>query len=136
MVRYGFDLSEYQDPGSEEDDFPWDGCADLTPAFYDNSISWNQEERKFYLDVCPAYEFEAMFMLYDALDYPIPEKYERDLTAEEVERLRDDLRKLREKFGSTFYIRPSNPLYPDSFSELGSMRLAARRLPCRLGKDC
>lgn len=117
MPRRNFDLSEYQ--RSEPTDYysQWCGCEDLSPSFFENNVSYLPEEKKLYLSVSPVYEFEAMFDLYEDLEYPIPEKYQREPTEQEVESWRTGLQEIRGKFGHTFLVNPPEPLYPHDASE-------------------
>ena len=117
MPRYNFDLSEYQQPSSTDYQLSWDGYADLSPVFFHNRVAYSPEEKALYLSVDGTYEFEAMFELYDRLDCPIPEGYSCTPDADEVDRRRDDLRKIRDKFGTAFAVREPIPLYPYSSSE-------------------
>ena len=68
MFRPRFDLSEYQHPESANYYSQWNGCTDLSPSFFENSVSYFAEEKKLYIQVSPVYEFEAMFDLYEDLD--------------------------------------------------------------------
>lgn len=117
MPRPNFDLSEFQRPESADYYSRWSGCKDLSPSFFENSVSYSREEKKLYLNVSPIYEFEAMFDLYEDLEYPVPEKYQREPTEQEVESWRDGLQALREKFERTFCVNPPDPLYPYDASE-------------------
>lgn len=117
MPRPYFDLSEYQRPESADDYSRWNGCEDLSPLFFENSVSYFAEEKKLYISVSPVYEFEAMFDLYEDLEYPIPEKYQKEPTEQEVESWRSELQALRKKFGRTFCVNPPDPLYPYDASE-------------------
>ena len=58
-----------------------------------------------------------MFDLYENLEYPIPEVYQREVTEAEVESWRADLQKIREKFGNVFEVQPPDPLYPYDSTE-------------------
>ena len=117
MFRPSFDLSEYQRLESAEYDSQWNGCLDLSPSFFENSVSYFAEEKKLYIQVSPVYEFEAMFDLYENLEYPIPEKYQTEPTEQEVESWRSELQVIRGKFGRTFLVNPPEPLYPHDASE-------------------
>ena len=64
MLQYNFDTSEYQQSSSAQYASGWDGCVDLSPAFFKNEVSYFSDERKLYLSVCPTYEFETLFGLY------------------------------------------------------------------------
>ena len=88
MVRPNFDLSEYQDSEHANYRSQWSGCADLSPSFFENSVSYLEKEKRLYLEVSPVYEFECMFDLYEDLEYPIPEVYQREVTEAEVEACR------------------------------------------------
>ena len=68
MFGPSFDLSDYQHPESANYHSQWSGCADLSPSFFENSVSYLSEEKKLYISVSPVYEFEAMFDLYEDLD--------------------------------------------------------------------
>ena len=117
MFRPSFDLSEYQRPESADYHAQWNGCADLSPSFFENSVSYFAEEKKLYIQVSLVYEFEAMFDLYEDLEYPIPEKYQKEPTEQEVESWRGRLQEIRGKFGRTFLVNPPEPLYPYDASE-------------------
>ena len=99
MFRPSFDLSEYQRPESADYYSQWNGRADLSPSFFENSVSYFAEEKKLYIQVSPVYEFEAMFDLYEDLEYPIPENYQKVPTEQEVESWRCRLQEIRGKFG-------------------------------------
>ena len=117
MFRPSFDLSEYQRPESADYYSQWNGCADLSPSFFENRVSYFAEEKKLYIQVSPVYEFEAMFDLYEDLEYPIPEKYQTEPTEQEVESWRGRLQEIRRKFGRTFLVNSPDPLYPHDASE-------------------
>lgn len=117
MPRPNFDLSEYQRPEYANYYSRWSGCEDLSPSFFENSVSYFAEEKKLYIQVSPVYEFEAMFDLYEDLEYPIPEKYQKEPTEQEVESWRGRLQEIRGKFGRTFLVNPPEPLYPYDASE-------------------
>lgn len=117
MFRPSFDLSEYQRPESADYHSQWNGCADLSPSFFENSVSYFAEEKKLYIQVSPVYEFEAMFDLYEDLEYSIPEKYQKEPTEQEVESWRGRLQEIRGKFGRIFLVNPPEPLYPHDTSE-------------------
>lgn len=117
MFRPRFDLSEYQHPESANYYSQWNGCTDLSPSFFENSVSYFAEEKKLYIQVSPVYELEAMFDLYEDLEYPIPEKYQKEPTEQEVESWRSKLQEIREKFGCTFLVNLPEPLYPYDASE-------------------
>lgn len=117
MFRPSFDLSEYQRPESADYHSLWNGCADLSPSFFENSVSYFAEEKKLCIQVSPVYELEAMFDLYEDLEYPIPEKYQKEPTEQEVESWRSKLQEIREKFGHTFLVNLPEPLYPYDASE-------------------
>lgn len=117
MAQFNFDLSQYQGSEYERYSSQWKGCADLSPAFLDNSVSYSSEGRTLHIRVCTAYEFETMFELYDELGHPYPEVYQEKPAEEEVEGWRDGLQKIREKFGAAFQVQPPNPLYPHDVSE-------------------
>ena len=51
------------------------------------------------------------------LEYPIPEKYQKEPTEPEVEFWRSKLQDRRGKFGRTFLVNPPEPLYPHDSSE-------------------
>ena len=110
MVRPNFDLSEYQDSEHANYRSQWRGCEDLSPSFFENSVSYLEKEKRLYLEVSPVYEFECMFDLYEDLEYPIPEVYQREVTEAEVEFWRAELQRIREKFGSIFEVQPPDPL--------------------------
>ena len=117
MFRPSFDLSEYQRSESADYYSQWNGCADLSPSFFENSVSYFAEEKKLYIQVSPVYEFEAMFDLYEDLEYPIPENYQKEPTEQEVKSWRSRLQEIREKFRRTFLVNPPEPLYPYDASE-------------------
>lgn len=58
-----------------------------------------------------------MFDLYENLEYPIPEAYQREITEAEVEFWRVELQIVRKKFGSVFQVQPPDPLYPYDSTE-------------------
>lgn len=58
-----------------------------------------------------------MFDLYEDLEYPIPENYQKEPTEQEVESWRGRLQEIRGKFGRTFLVNPPEPLYPHDASE-------------------
>ena len=123
MPQYNFDMSEYQESESAVYDSSWDSCADLSPAFFENGVSYFSERKKLYLSVCATYEFETLYGLYCDLELPIPTAYQEDPDAEEaeeveeVERWRKARQDIQEKFGSVFEVRTPPPLYPHSPSE-------------------
>lgn len=117
MARPNFDLSEYQNSEYTNYLSRWNGCADLSPSFFENSVSYLEKEKRLYLEVSPVYEFECMFDLYEDLEYPIPTAYQREVTEAEVESWRAELQIVREKFGSAFQVQPPNPLYPYDSTE-------------------
>jgi len=117
MVQPDFDLSEYQ-----RSDYPsylshWDGCAGLSPSFFENSVSYSAEEKKLYITVSPVYEFETMLDLYEKLEHPFPEAYQKEVAEDEVLVWREALQETREKFGNTFLVQPPVPLYPFDSTE-------------------
>ena len=85
MTRPNFDLSEYQNSEYANYRLQWSGCKDLSPFFFENSVSYLEKEKRLYLEVSPVYEFECMFDLYEDLEYPIPEAYQREVAEAEVE---------------------------------------------------
>ena len=117
MARPNFDLSEYQNSEYANYRLQWSGCEDLSPSFFENSVSYLEKEKRLYLEVSPVYEFECMFDLYEDLEYPIPEAYQREVAEAEVESWRADLQKTREKFGGVFGVQPPDPLYPYDSTE-------------------
>ena len=117
MVRPNFDLSEYQDSEHANYRSQWSGCADLSPSFFENSVSYLEKEKRLYLEVSPVYEFECMFDLYEDLECPIPEAYQREVTEAEVESWRAELQIVRRKFSSVFQVQPPDPLYPYDSTE-------------------
>lgn len=117
MPQYNFDTSEYQQPSSARYASGWDGCADLSPAFFKNEVSFFSDEKKLYLSVCPTYEFETLLGLYCDLELPIPATYQEDPEMEEVEHWREARQELLKKFDSAFEVRTPPPLYPHESSE-------------------
>ena len=117
MVRPNFDLSEYQNSEHANYRSQWRGCEDLSPSFFENSVSYLEKEKRLYLEVSPVYEFECMFDLYEDLEYPIPEAYQREVTEAEVESWRAELQIVRRKFSSVFQVQPPDPLYPYDSTE-------------------
>lgn len=109
MPRYHFDLSDYQQPEPLEHSSEWNGCDDLALSFFENSVSCSSEDRILHIDVAPTYEFGAMHMLYDALNYPVPEVYDREASEEEMERWRADTEKARGRFGAVFEVEQTIP---------------------------
>ncbi len=117
MVQPDFDLSEYQ-----RSDYPsylchWDGCTGLSPSFFENSVSYSAEEKKLYIAVSPVYEFETMLDLYEKLEHPFPEAYQKEAAEDEVLVWREALQETREKFGNSFHVQPPVPLYPFDSTE-------------------
>ena len=117
MAHPNFDLSEYRNSEHANYRSQWSGCEDLSPSFFENSVSYLEKEKRLYLEVSPVYEFECMFDLYEDLEYPIPEAYQREVAEVEVESWCAGLQKTREKFGGIFGVQPSNPLYPYDSTE-------------------
>ena len=78
MPRYNFDMSEYQESKSALYDSNLDSCADLSPTFFENEVSYFPEGKKLYLSVCATYEFETLYGLYCDLELPIPAAYQED----------------------------------------------------------
>ena len=117
MLQYNFDTSEYQQSSSAQYASGWDGCVDLSPAFFKNEVSYFSDERKLYLSVCPTYEFETLFGLYCDLELPAPTAYQDDPEVEEVERWRKARQELLKKFGPAFEVRTPPPIYPHESSE-------------------
>ena len=117
MLQYDFDTSEYQQPSSARYVSDWNGCSDLSPAFFKNEVSYFSDEKKLYLSVCSTYEFETLFGLYCDLELPTPTAYQDDPEVEEVERWREARQELLKKFGSAFEVRTPPPLYPHESSE-------------------
>lgn len=117
MARPNFDLSEYQNSEHANYRSQWSGCADLSPSFFENSVSYLEKEKRLYINVSPVYEFECMFDLYEDLEYPIPAIYQREVAEAEIELWRAELQKVREKFGSIFQVQPPDPLYPYDSTE-------------------
>ncbi len=124
MVQPDFDLSEYQ-----RSDYPsylchWDDCTGLSPSFFENSVSYSAEEKKLFITVSPVYEFETMLDLYEKLEHPFPEVYQKEASEDEVLVWREALQENREKFGqshSTLLIQQSG----------ASTHSAARKSSCR-----
>lgn len=136
MARPNFDLSEYQNSEYANYRLQWSGCEDLSPSFFENSVSYLEKEKRLYLEVSPVYEFECMFDLYEDLEYPIPEAYQREVAEAEVESWRADLQKTREKFGGVFGVQPPDPLYPYDSTEQRNQRIQ-RHDSCRAaGRGC
>ena len=131
MAHPNFDLSEYQNPKHENYQSQWIGCEDLSPSFFENSASYLEKEKRLYLEVSPVYEFECMFDLYENLEYPIPEVYQREVTEAEVESWRADLQKIREKFGNVLKFSHQTRSIPMTQQSGESTHSAARRLSCR-----
>ena len=123
MPQYNFDMSEYQESRSALYSSDWDSCADLSPAFFENEVSYYSEGKKLYLSVCATYEFETLYGLYYDLELPIPTEYQEEPDVDEaekmgaVERWREARQKIQEKFGPVFEVRTPPPLYPHSSSE-------------------
>ena len=134
MARPNFDLSEYQNSEYTNYLSRWNGCADLSPSFFENSVSYLEKEKRLYLEVSPVYEFECMFDLYEDLEYPIPTAYQREVTEAEVESWRAELQIVREKFGSAFQVQPPNPLYPYDSTEQRINALSGTTVVVPLGE--
>lgn len=117
MPQYNFDMSEYQESKSERYISDWDGCADLSPAFFKNEVSYFSEEKKLYLSVCSTYEFETLFGLYCDLELLTPAAYQEEPEVEEVERWREARQEIQERFGPVFEVQTPPPLYPHESSE-------------------
>lgn len=117
MVRPNFDLSEYQNSEHANYRSQWSGCEDLSPSFFENSVSYLEKEKRLYINVSPVYEFKCMFDLYEYLEHPIPEVYQREVTDAEVETWRAELQIVRQKFDSVFLVQPPDPLYPHDSTE-------------------
>ena len=123
MPQYNFDMSEYQESESALYTSDWNSCADLSPSFFDNEVSYFSEGKKLYLGVCATYEFETLYGLYCDLELPIPTAYQENPDVEEaeemeeVERWREARQHIQQKFGSVFEVRTPPPLYPYSTSE-------------------
>lgn len=117
MLQYNFDASEYQQPSSARYASEWDTCADLSPAFFKNEVSYFSDEKKLYLNICSTYEFETLLGFYCDLELPTPIAYQDDPKVEEVERWRKARQELLKKFGPAFGVRMPPPLYPHESSE-------------------
>ena len=117
MLQYNFDVSEYQKPKASQYISDWNSCADLSPSFFKNEVSYFSEEQKLYLRICSSYEFETLFGLYCDLELPIPAAYQEEPEVEDVERWRKARKSIQEKFGSGFEVRTPPPLYPHESSE-------------------
>jgi len=117
MARPNFDLSEYQNSEYVNYRSQRSGCKDLSPSFFEYSVSYLEKDKGLYINVSPVYEFECMFDLYENLEYPIPEAYQREITEAEVEFWRVELQIVRKKFGSVFQVQPPDPLYPYDSTE-------------------
>ena len=134
MVRPNFDLSEYQNSEHANYRSQWSGCEDLSPSFFENSVSYLEKEKRLYINVSPVYEFECMFDLYEDLEYPIPKTYQREVTEAEVEFWRAELQRIREKFGSIFEVQPPDPLYPYDAAEQRINALSGTTVVVPLGE--
>ena len=63
MAYPNFDLSECKNPEHANYQSQWSGCEDLSPSFFENSVSYLEKEKRLYINVSPVYEFECMFDL-------------------------------------------------------------------------
>lgn len=134
MPQYHFDMSEYQKSKSEQYVSDWDSCADLSPAFFQNEVSYFSEEKKLYLSVCSTYEFETLFGLYCDLELPTPAAYQEEPEVEEVERWRKARQDIQEKFGFEFEVRTPPPLYPHGSSERKTNAFSGTEVSVPLGE--
>ena len=140
MPQYNFDMSEYQESNSALYTSSWDSCADLSPAFFENRVSYFQEGKKLYLSICATYEFETLYGLYCDLELPIPADYQEDQDVEEEEEVeevecwRRARQEIQEKFGSVFEVRTPPPLYPYSSSERKTNTFSGTEVSVPLGE--
>ena len=95
-----------------------EGCADLIPELFFNQASYLSPERAFQIYVSCTYELEAICELYDELEIPVPEKFQRTLSEEE----RDAWYKMRlaahKRYGEMFRVKAAVPFYPGDISEV------------------
>ena len=131
MAHPNFDLSEYRNSEHANYRSQWSGCEDLSPSFFENSVSYLEKEKRLYLEVSPVYEFECMFDLYEDLEYPIPEAYQREVAEAEVESWRTDLQKPGKSLAAfSVYSRRTRSI-PMTRQSRESTHSAARQLSCR-----
>jgi len=94
------------------------GCADLAPEFFYNQASYLAAEKSFLISVSQTYEMETIYELYDELDIPVPEKFQRKLADGEKKAWYEQMKKAHKKYGSAIQVRKLDPLYLDDISEL------------------
>ena len=74
-------------------------------------------EKSFLISVSRTYELEAMYELYDELEIPVPEKWQRQLSEEERKAWYEGARAAHRKFGSAVQVREAASVYPGDISE-------------------
>ncbi|MBD5169560.1 MAG: hypothetical protein HDT20_05520 [Oscillibacter sp.] len=94
------------------------GCADLTPEFFYNQASYLASEKSLRILVSRTYELEAIYELYDELEIPLPDKFQRELAEGEKEVWYKRMKEAHIKYGGAVQVRKTDPLYPDDISEL------------------
>lgn len=92
-------------------------CADLVPEFFCNHTSYLPTEKSFLITVSRTYELEAIYELYEKLETPAPEKFQRKVSEEERETWYERARTAYKKFGSMIQVREAAPIYPGDISE-------------------
>lgn len=93
------------------------GCADLMPKFFYNQVSYLAAERLLRITVSRTYELEAMYELYDELEIPVPEKFQKKISEEEREAWYEQMRMVHRRFGGSVQVKETIPLYPGMISE-------------------
>ena len=94
------------------------GCADLTPEFLCNQASYLALEKSFLIMVNGSYELEAIYELYDELEIPLPDKFQRELADGEKEAWYERMKEAHGRYGPAIQVRKLEPLYPGDISEL------------------
>ena len=94
------------------------GCADLTPEFLCNQASYLALEKSFLIMVNGSYELEAIYELYDELEIPLPDKFQRGLADGEKEAWYERMKEAHGRYGPAIQVRKLEPLYPGDISEL------------------
>ena len=93
------------------------GCADLIPEFFLNQTSYLSTEKAFQVYVISTYELETIYELYDELEIPVPEKFQRELSEEERNVWYERARAAHRKYGDMFRVKEVVPFYPGDISE-------------------
>lgn len=74
-------------------------------------------EKSFLITDSRTYELEAIYELYEKLETPAPEKFQRKVSEEERETWYERARTAYKKFGSVIQVREAAPIYPGDISE-------------------